>query len=128
MDIAGQNAAVSRGSDLAVKSAERTAALAEARVSSNEVRAQENAAARARSAEKLAETREAIARAIGANTRLSIEKATDTSSFVYRAIDVNTGEIVHEWPEAQFLSLIRNVRTDVQVDIEAKGLILDDFA
>ena len=113
-----------------------------------EVPPPKTAAIRARGAEKLAETREAIARAVGVDTRLSIEKSTgenhgenhgensgensgeshgDSPGFIYRAINIHTGEIVHEWSQAQFLELVRNVRTDVQADIDAKGLILDDF-
>lgn len=128
MDVAAQNSVGQAGNDLGVKAAERNAALAEARSSSNEARAREAAAARARGAEQLAETREAIARAVGANTRLSIERSDDSSSFVYRAIDISSGEVVHEWPEDKFLALVRSVRSDVQVDVETRGLILDDLA
>ena len=128
MDVAAQNSVAQAGNDLGIKAAERNAALAEARSSSNEARAREAAAARARSSEQLAETREAIARAVGANTRLSIERSDETSAFVYRAIDISSGEVVNEWPEDKFLALVRSVRSDVQSDIEAKGLILNDLA
>lgn len=128
MDVTAQNTTANTAIDLGVKGAERTAALAEARSSASEARAREAAAARARGAEKLAETREAIARAVGANTRLSIERSGNASQFIYRAIDINTGEVINEWPEDKFLALVRSVRSDVQTDIEAKGLILDDLA
>ncbi|OFW99670.1 MAG: hypothetical protein A3E78_02430 [Alphaproteobacteria bacterium RIFCSPHIGHO2_12_FULL_63_12] len=82
---------------------------------------------KARASDQLAELREAVARVTGANTRLSISKSENTHSFVYRAIDVDTGEVVNEWPQDIFVNLVRGVREDVKIDVDA-GLMLDHVA
>lgn len=82
---------------------------------------------KARASDQLAELREAVARVTGANTRLSISKSENTHSFVYRAIDVDTGEVVNEWPQDIFVGLVRGVREDVKIDVDA-GLMLDHVA
>ncbi|MGF1545168.1 MAG: hypothetical protein ACFB00_11815 [Parvularculaceae bacterium] len=98
--------------------------------------------ARARSAETLAATREAIARALGANTRLAISPNENAPGFIYRAIDVDTGEVVQEWPEAQFVDAVRTARADVEAEraggvpanapsadsAPETGAVLDDLA
>ena len=62
--------------------------------------------AASRRSEQFEVTTEIIQRAIGANTRLEIEAGNGSNPFVYRAIDRDTGEIVSEWPPAQFAALI----------------------
>ena len=82
---------------------------------------------RARASDQLAELREAVARVIGANTRLSISRSENSPRFIYRAIDVDTGEIINEWPQDIFIGLVRGVRQDVKIDVDA-GLMLDHVA
>lgn len=105
----------------------RNEALAEARARTRADSVEQARDQRVRSAEALAATREAIARAIGFNTRLSISRAEGALDFVYRAIDIDSGEIVQEWPEEAFLTLIKGIRGDVTTDPE-RGLILDETA
>jgi len=106
---------------------ERAAALAESRREATAQRISEAEASRAASAERFAEIREAIARVIGANTRLSVARSESSPNFVYRAIDAKTGEVVQEWPEERFISLVRGVTEDVRIDVDA-GLMLDRVA
>ena len=82
---------------------------------------------RARASDQLAELREAVARVTGANTRLSISRSENSNSFIYRAIDIDTGEVVNEWPQDIFIGLVRGVRQDVKIDVDA-GLMLDRVA
>ena len=82
---------------------------------------------RARASDQLAELREAVARVTGANTRLSISRSENSNSFIYRTIDIDTGEVVNEWPQDIFIGLVRGVRQDVKIDVDA-GLMLDRVA
>ncbi len=114
-------ATTSRANDAALQ---RSEALATRRREALAERTAAADASRSRASQELAATREAIARAIGANTRLSITPADGPGAFVYQAIDVDTGEVVQQWPEGAFLQLVRGVREDVNIDVEA-GLVLD---
>ncbi len=125
--ISGNAAAGGAQTNLAADRAnERAASLAEARREFSQTSAAAADEARARTADALAATREAIARAVGANTRLSISRSEEAYRFVYRAIDVNTGEVVQEWPEEQFVDLIRAARP--QTDDAGAGAVLDRIA
>lgn len=81
---------------------ERSQALAEARQRVSQGALQKAEAAELRRADSFRDAQAIIERAIGANTRLSVARKETTPTFVYRAIDIDTGEVIREWPPADF--------------------------
>lgn len=50
--------------------------------------------------------------------RLIIEQDDDTGRFVHKMIDPNSGEVLMQWPEEEFLELVKEMG-------EAYGLLVD---
>ena len=121
----GQNAERLTGVD----AAQRSQALADARQRSSQAALQTADAAQARKAEQREMLRSILEQAVGANTRLSIAKPDGADAFIYRAIDVDSGEVVREWPPAQFAQLLEQDGAARQLANEAlAGLLIDEQA
>jgi uncharacterized FlaG/YvyC family protein len=107
--------------------AERTRELADARRRASQAAIADAQAAEARRAESRADVRAILERAVGANTRLSIARNDAALTFVYRAIDRDTGEIVREWPPADFARFLE--QNGVNLDLgDASGVVVDEEA
>ncbi len=121
----GQNAERLSGAD----AAQRSQALADARQRSSHVALQTADASQARKAEQREMLRSILEQAVGANTRLSIAKPEGADAFVFRAIDVDSGEIVREWPPAQFVQLLeQNGAAQSLANEVISGLLIDEQA
>lgn len=94
----GQNLTAVTGVD----PAQRTQALADARREVSQKALQSAEAAEARRADTRDSVRAQLEQALGANTRLSVARNESALTFVYRAIDIESGEVVREWPPADF--------------------------
>lgn len=113
----------------------RNESLANARQAANANRVEDARAAEARRTEQFRESNEIVQRAIGANTRLEISSSEQGNQFIYRAVDIDTGEVVSEWPPAQFTaqlaSVLENSR-DISVNNntrstpEVTGIVIDE--
>ncbi len=109
--------------------AQRSTALAEARKRSSAAALQNAEAAESRKADQREMVRAILERAVGANTRVSIARQESDMTFVYRAIDVETGEVVREWPPADFAKLLEKsgATAGLAEDVMA-GLAFDEQA
>ncbi|MEO1252977.1 MAG: hypothetical protein AAFW81_11610 [Pseudomonadota bacterium] len=107
--------------------AERNQRLADARSQSSESALARAEAAEARRADNRQNAREVLAEVLGVNTRISIERSTAPFSFIYRAIDVDTGEIVREWPPADFAQFLESQGLTA-AGLDAAGLTVDESA
>lgn len=87
-------------------------------------RAKAGEAQRASSRESV---RAQLERAVGANTRLSIERNESALTFVYRAIDRDTGEVLREWPPADFARFVEDVLGKNAIS-DSAGALLDKQA
>ena len=105
-----------------VDPAERTQALADARRRASQSALANAEAAEARRADSFENARDILSRALGANTRLAIARQDESLTFVYRAIDVDTGEIVREWPPADFA---RFLETNGEL-LDRPGVVVDE--
>lgn len=110
-----------------VDPAERTQALADARRRLTESALQNAEAAEARRADSLENARAILERALGANTRLSISRDDGSPTYVYRAIDIDTGEVIREWPPAQFAEFIAEQSSAIRADAPS-GVVVDEQA
>lgn len=110
-----------------VDPAERNQALADARRRSSQSALANAEAAEARRADRMQDARAIIERALGANTKLSISRDGASPTFVYRAIDVDTGEVVREWPPAEFAEFIAQQKNEFSVDDPA-GVVINEQA
>ncbi len=110
-----------------VDPAERSQALADARRRASQSALANAEAAEARRADSLQNARAILERALGANTRLSIARDAGAPTFVYRAIDVETGEVVREWPPAEFAQFIAEQSSEFRLD-GASGAVIDEQA
>ncbi len=104
---------------------ERNQALAAARREATQNALAEAEASDARRAERLQNARAAIQHALGVDTRISVVRNDAAATFVYRAIDVDTGEIVREWPPAEFAQFLENSGAQTDTLVEA-GAIVDE--
>lgn len=112
-----------------VEPAQRSADLAAARRHGTEQALQSAEASKVRKADQREMVRGILERAVGANTKLSISRADNIDTFVYRAIDRDSGEVIREWPPAQFANFLaeNGVAKDAAADALA-GLVLDQQA
>ena len=109
-----------------IDSAKRNTDLADARRRASQAAIQSADAAKARKADQRQMARAILERAVGANTRLSIARNDATNSFTYRAIDTSSGEVVKEWPPAQFAKFLQqNGGAEALVHDALSGLLLD---
>lgn len=119
----GQNATTTA----MVDPAERNQALADARRRSSQSALANAEAGEARRADRMQDARAIIERALGANTKLSISRDGASPTYIYRAIDVDTGEVIREWPPAEFAEFIAQQKKEFSVDAPA-GAIVDEQA
>ncbi len=110
-----------------VDPAERNQALADARRRASQSALANAEAAEARRADSLENARAILERALGANTRLSISRDEGAPTYIYRAIDVETGEVVREWPPAQFARFIAEQSDAFRLE-SASGAVVDEQA
>ncbi|MEM8771127.1 MAG: flagellar protein FlaG [Pseudomonadota bacterium] len=115
------------GAVSAINPGERNQALAEARRNATQSALQNAEAAEARRADNREQARAILERAVGANTRVSISRPDQTESFVYQAIDVNTGEVVREWPPADFARFLEQNAPELLEQPNA-GVVIDEQA
>ena len=108
---------------------QRQSELAQARRAVTQDALQSAQANEARRADQREFVRATLERAVGANTRLSIERDDNVPTFIYRAIDETTGEVVLEWPPAQFAQFLQdNNAGSADGESIAQGLIIDEQA
>ncbi len=107
--------------------AQRTRELADARRRVSQAAIADAQAAEARRAESRADVRAILERAVGANTRLSVVRNESALTFVYRAIDRDTGEIVREWPPAEFAQFLQDNGANLALG-DASGVVIDEEA
>ncbi len=110
-----------------VDPAERNQALADARRRASQSALANAEAAEARRADSMQNARAILERALGANTRLSISRDDSAPTYVYRAIDVETGEVVREWPPAEFAEFIAEQGAEFRLAV-ASGAVVDEQA
>jgi len=79
-------------------------------------------------AEQRDAARSVLEQAIGANTRLSIARSDSADTFIYRAIDRDTGEVIQEWPPAQFARLLEEQGARGVSEEIIAGLVVDEEA
>lgn len=104
---------------------DRMAALSDARKAAG-FEARRNAAESAeRRSALLAEAQRILARVVGADTRISISRNENADLFVYRAIDIRTGQVVQEWPPAQFLAFLTEHGSETAQWAREIGLLID---
>lgn len=107
--------------------AERNQALADARRRASQSALANAEAGEARRADRMQDARAIIERALGANTKLSISRDSASPTYVYRAIDVDTGEVIREWPPAEFAEFIADHKKEFSVN-DFAGVVVDEQA
>lgn len=107
--------------------AERSQALADARRRASQGALADAQAGEARRADRLQDARAIIERALGANTKLSISRDDASPTYIYRAIDVDTGEVIREWPPAEFVEFFAEQKREFSVGDPA-GVVVDEQA
>ncbi len=110
-----------------VDPAERTQALADARRRASQSALANAEAGETRRADRMQDARAIIERALGANTKLSISRDGASPTYIYRAIDVDTGEVIREWPPAEFVEFIAQQNKSSNVD-DPSGVVVDEQA
>lgn len=110
-----------------VNAIERNQALADARQRSTQNALQRAEQAESQRADSRQNARAILERALGANTRLSVARDESSLTFTYRAIDIDTGEIVREWPPAEFANFLAENGGVIDLDSLA-GSVIDEEA
>lgn len=106
---------------------QRRQALSEARHRASAEALQSARDAQDRKAEQRQALRAILEEAVGANTRLLISRAEGFEAFVYRAVDRDSGEVVKEWPPAQFAAMLNDHSAFEQLsDAAIYGLVVDE--
>ena len=108
-----------------VTATERNQALAQARQRATQGALQRAEQAESQRADSRQNVREIFEQALGANTRLSITRDEVGPTFVYRAIDVDSGEVVHEWPPAEFAAFLAENGNNIDLAALA-GSVVDE--